>query len=91
MNGHTSFCLQYSSSAQQSSFLILSAGQLGLGVIADIEDVTTTRRTPSFFAAVSTLMVPLIAGSNNWRCNHQQMLNCYTTNRPKPEHEQKSC
>lgn len=63
----TPFCLQYSSSVQQSSFLTISAGHLGLGITADTEEVTTTRRTPSFFAAVSTLMVPFIAGSNRSR------------------------
>lgn len=61
----TPFCLQYSSSVQQSSFLTASAGQLGLGTIADIEEVTTTRLTPASFAALSTLIVPLTAGSNS--------------------------
>lgn len=61
----TPLSLQYSSSVQQSSFLTLSAGQLGLGIIADVDEVTTTRRTPSSLAAVSTLIVPLIAGSNS--------------------------
>jgi hypothetical protein len=42
-----------------------SAGQLGLGVIEEIEDVPTTRLTPFSFAAVSTFIVPLIAGSKS--------------------------
>lgn len=33
--------------------------------MADTEEVTTTRRTPSSLAAVSTLIVPLIAGANS--------------------------
>lgn len=62
----TSFCLQYSSSVQQSSSLTLSAGHFGLGVIEEIDDVTTTRFTPSALAAVSTLTVPLTAGFKSW-------------------------
>lgn len=61
----TPFCLQYSRSVQQSSLFTTSDGHLGLGVIAEIEDVTTTRFTPASFAAVKTLIVPLIAGSRS--------------------------
>lgn len=42
--------------------MIQSAGQLGFGVMDDTDEVTTTRLTPSSFDAVSTLLVPLIAG-----------------------------
>ena len=70
----TPFCLQYSTSVQQSSFLTTSAGQLRLGVIADMDEVTTTRRTPSSFAAMSTLFVPLIAGANSSFCQYMDQV-----------------
>lgn len=56
-------------SVQQSSALTTSAGHLGLGVIADMDDVTTTRLTPFSLAAVSTFRVPLIAGSRSSLCS----------------------
>jgi len=65
MVNKTSFCLQYSTSVQQSSLFTTSEGQLGLGIMAEIEEVTTTRFTPTSFAAVSTFNVPLIAGSKS--------------------------
>ena len=52
-------------SAQQSSPFTTSAGQLGLGMMAEIDDVTTTRPTPLAFAASNTFVVPLIAGSRS--------------------------
>ncbi|RDX62605.1 hypothetical protein CR513_59048, partial [Mucuna pruriens] len=69
----TSFSLQNATSAQHSSVLATPAGQLGLGVMAEMEDVTTTRRTPASFAAASTFSVPLIAGSRSSFCVKTKM------------------
>lgn len=67
-------------SDQQSSALTTSGGQLGLGVIEEIDDVTTTRLTPASFAAVSTLIVPLMAGSRSCfcKCPHPPNYNSHT-------------
>jgi hypothetical protein len=61
----TPFCLQYSMSVQQSSASTMSSGKLRLVVMAINDDVSTTRLTPASFAAVSTFIVPLIAGSKS--------------------------
>ncbi|RZR83316.1 hypothetical protein BHM03_00009914 [Ensete ventricosum] len=64
----TSFCRQYSTSVQQFSSFTTSAGHPGLGTMADMDDVTTTRPTPLSLAARSTLSVPFTAGSSNSLC-----------------------
>ena len=49
-----------------TSFLIMSPSQLGLGMIEEDKEVTTTRLTPFSFATFSTFIVPLTVRS---RCS----------------------
>ncbi|KAL0912547.1 hypothetical protein M5K25_018528 [Dendrobium thyrsiflorum] len=60
------FSRQYSRSVQQFSSFTTSVGHPGLGMIAEIDEVTTTRRTTPSCAARSMLSMPFTAGLSNW-------------------------
>lgn len=64
----TLVCLQYSVSDQQDSSITLSLGNAGFMKTAAPDDTKTTRSTLPSWLALSTLMVPLTAGSTNSAC-----------------------
>ena len=57
-------------SVQQRSSRTSPAGHPGLGMMAQLDEVTTTRRTlPASLAARSTFSVPSTAGTISCFCN----------------------
>jgi hypothetical protein len=60
-----SFCLQIARSVQQFSSTGFFAGQLGFGIMEEIDDVMTTRFSFAALDAFNTFNVPSINGNTN--------------------------